>query len=100
MPGDFSVSIFSKGIEIIVNVIFCLEISNPQGFLTLLLFFTSFYLFVLTEFVLIKMYNFLGNYSGSWSFYKQLQLLTVEVPKWPKSKEMLSTKCCSVSDYS
>ena len=38
----------------IVNVIFCVETSNPEGFLNLLLFFTNFCLFVLTEFVLTK----------------------------------------------
>ena len=37
------------------------------------------------------MYNFLGSYSGTWSFYKQLQLLKVGGPKWSKIKQLLST---------
>ena len=32
-----------------------------------------------------------GSYSGPQFFYKQLQLLRVEAPKWPKVKQLLST---------
>ena len=87
-----------------LNVISCVLTSNPQSFLNLLSYFTSFSLFQSLIFYQLffntykKVYNFLASYRGTCFFYKQLELLKVEVPKWPKTKQLLSTKYCSGSD--
>ena len=59
--GHFFVSKFLKEIQVIAIVIFCVWISHPQNFVNLLLFLTNFSLFVLTQFVLEKVYNFLDS---------------------------------------
>ena len=67
---------------------FVLKLPTLKVFLICLYFFTNLSLFVLTEFVFIeKEYNFLGSYSGTQLFCKQLQLLRVEVSKWAKIKQ-------------
>ena len=83
----------------IVNVIFVFELPTQKSFLNLLLFFTNFSFSLLTEFALIKKCIIsLANTAVHGFFYKQLQLPRVEVPKWPKIKQLLSTKHCSGSD--
>ena len=61
MPGHF----FCKQI-IEINTINCHgNTSHPQNFLNLFSFFTSFGLFVITKFVLKKVFNFRGCYGGT-----------------------------------
>ena len=58
-----------------------------------LLSFTSYFLPLVKKYIISLAVTWVHGF-----FYKQLKLLRVEVPKWPKTKQLLSTKYCSGSN--
>ena len=80
----------------IVNVIFCVETSNPESFHNLFLFFTNFCLLVLTEFVLIKKCIIPSVVTAELGFF--INDSSFEGLRFRNFKHLLSTKHCSGTD--
>ena len=67
----------------------CLNFSVSQS-CSVAVIFTKFSLCVLKRFILKKLYQSIGSYSGTQLFNEQPPLLRVEAQKWPKVTQQLS----------